>query len=147
MPGGVELDVYTLVQADVLTDEFLILLKQKWTDVACLLKELRVGEIAEFDVLEISLLDDGEMARIHGEFLDDPTPTDVITFEHGELLIGVETAIRQAEEFHSSAAREIALYGIHGMLHLSGFDDKKPDLAEVMTARQFELLTQFFPQL
>jgi len=91
------------------------------------------------------LLDDGEMARLHGEFLGDANATDVITFEHGELLIGVEVAGRQAEEFGSEVDREIALYGIHGMLHLSGYDDIDVDDANQMALRQKELLDQCFP--
>jgi probable rRNA maturation factor len=85
------------------------------------------------------------MARLHGEFLNDATTTDVITFEHGELLIGVEVAARQAGEFGSLADREIALYGIHGMLHLAGFDDRSSTDAKEMAVRQEEVLSECFP--
>jgi len=141
-----QLEVFSRIEASVLTEVFLSRLLECWGAVADQLQVIGVGEIAHFSEMEITLLDDSEMARIHGEFLDDPTPTDVITFDHGELLIGVETAARQAKEFESSQAREIALYGIHGMLHLSGFDDRSSDDAKLMAARQFELLAQFFPE-
>ena len=103
-----------------------------------------MGEIAGLDVLEITLLDDDEMSRLHGEFLGDASPTDVITFEHGELLIGVEVAARQAVEFGSEADREVALYGVHGMLHLSGFDDRSSRDAKEMAVRQEEVLAACF---
>ncbi len=115
--------------------------------MAEILREIGTGEIAELESLEISLLDNGEMARIHGEFLKDATPTDVITFEHGELLIGVEVAEKQAVEYGTSADRELALYGIHGMLHLAGFDDRDPRDAKIMSQRQEELLLTVFPSL
>ena len=103
-----------------------------------------MGVINELIEIEITLLDDDEMSRLHGEFLGDSSTTDVITFHHGELLIGVEVAARQALEFGSSPDREIALYGIHGMLHLSGYDDRCSDDAKVMSDKQGELLKEYF---
>ncbi|MEN8849542.1 MAG: rRNA maturation RNase YbeY [Akkermansiaceae bacterium] len=116
-----------------------------WEKTAALLAEIGVGEIAVLELIEISLLGDPEMAQVHGEFLADPTPTDVITFEHGELLIGVEVALRQAREYEYDLFREVALYGIHGMLHLSGFDDHQELDFERMRERQEELLAVYFP--
>jgi probable rRNA maturation factor len=87
------------------------------------------------------------MARLHGEFLGDGTTTDVITFDHGELLIGVETAERQSLEFETSIHQEIALYGIHGMLHLAGFDDRDSLEAKLMERRQKDLFSKVFADL
>ena len=94
--------------------------------------------------LEVTLLDDEEMGRIHGEFLDDERPTDVITFEHGEIFLGMETARRQAEEFGNGFERELTLYGIHGLLHLSGYNDVELEGRLRMEKRQEELLEEFF---
>ncbi|MDB4354203.1 rRNA maturation RNase YbeY [Akkermansiaceae bacterium] len=115
-----------------------------WQKVASLLKGIGVGPIASMDEVEISLLDDSAMSQVHQEFLSDSTSTDVITFEHGEVLIGVEVAERQAVEFEQDFFFEIALYGIHGLLHLSGFDDRVPSDFELMKARQEELLDSYF---
>lgn len=115
-----------------------------WERVFDLLQGAGMGEIGQLEGMEISLLDDAEMARVHGEFLDEATPTDVITFAHGELLIGVEVAVRQARDFGSTPDREIALYGIHGMLHLAGYDDRSAEEAQAMSERQEELLGEFF---
>jgi len=147
MAGDFQVELYARIQAPFLTEAFLDQLERVWSDVGAELSGGGLGEMARLSHLEVSLLSDDDMASVHGQFLDDPTPTDVITFDHGELLIGVETAKRQAEEFQTSPAREIALYGIHGMLHLSGFDDKEPRDSEIMDKRQFELLAQFFPEL
>ncbi len=97
--------------------------------------------------IEVSLVSDAEIAAVHGQFLDDPTPTDVITFEHGEILISVETAARQAREYghNQPVPREIALYLIHGLLHLAGWDDHHPDEAAAMAAEQERVLHLVWP--
>ncbi|GAB4141700.1 MAG: hypothetical protein Fur0037_08630 [Planctomycetota bacterium] len=78
--------------------------------------------------LRISLLlaDDAELARLHGEFLADPTPTDVLSFEiegAAEIAVSVETARRCAARTGHDPTHEIALYVVHGLLHVCGFDD------------------------
>lgn len=74
--------------------------------------------------VEVSFVTDEAIAKVHAEFLDDPTPTDVITFAHGEILISTETAIRQAADHGQAQEREVALYLIHGLLHLNGHEDE-----------------------
>lgn len=75
------------------------------------------------DLVEISLVSDERIAEVHGEFMDDPTPTDVITFHHGEILISLDTAQRQAAENGEPYEREVTRYIIHGLLHLAGWND------------------------
>jgi probable rRNA maturation factor len=97
--------------------------------------------------IEITLMSDSEIASVHGEFLDDPTPTDVITFHHGEILISVETATRQAASHGLSTQDETALYLIHGLLHLAGWDDHNPDSAAAMASLQQNILNQTLKEL
>lgn len=92
--------------------------------------------------IEVSLISDAEIARVHGEFLSDPTPTDVITFHHGEILISTETAARQAPDHAQSLDHEVALYLIHGLLHLAGWDDHAADEAHQMAAHQERILRE-----
>lgn len=80
--------------------------------------------------LPVSLLltDDAEIARIHAEFLADPTPTDVISFppadgDAAELVVSVQTAARVARKHGHARRDEVALYVVHGLLHCCGFDD------------------------
>lgn len=73
--------------------------------------------------IEITILSDAAIARVHRDFMGDPAPTDVITFHHGEILISADTAARCAAEHGHTLAEELALYIIHGMLHLNGHDD------------------------
>ena len=92
--------------------------------------------------IEATLIDDAEIARVHGEFLADPTPTDVITFHHGEILVSVETAARQGPEHGAILEHETALYLIHGLLHLAGWHDEEPAEAAQMAETQQRILQQ-----
>jgi probable rRNA maturation factor len=74
--------------------------------------------------LSVVLVSDRRMAELHRRFLHLPGPTDVITFQHGEIFVSVETARRHARRFRNSLESELCLYIAHGLLHLHGFDDK-----------------------
>lgn len=76
------------------------------------------------------------MARVHRDFLNLRGPTDVITFPYGEILLCAPVAHERAGEFGHSTTAELLLYGIHGMLHLSGYDDLTPAGFEEMAIRQ-----------
>jgi probable rRNA maturation factor len=107
----------------------------------CLDKPRKKGAVLPAEV-EITLLGEAAIAKVHGEFLDDPTPTDVITFEHGEILIGVPIAAANARKFRHPADHEVALCAIHGLLHLLGYDDLTEKEKVIMHARQEEILEE-----
>jgi len=98
--------------------------------------------------LGIAVVDDDEIRRVHLEFLDEDCPTDVISFRLdegppgkpddtlGEVVISAETAAREAARRGLRPDLEIALYAIHGALHLVGFDDSIP--AERRRMRRWE---------
>jgi len=90
----------------------------------------------------VVLMDDRGMAAVHGEYFGENTPTDVISFplgESGEILIGVETGRRQAEELGTTLEAELGLYLTHGLLHLCGHEDESADGRDRMGALQEEL--------
>ncbi|HXA09548.1 MAG TPA: rRNA maturation RNase YbeY [Chthoniobacterales bacterium] len=89
--------------------------------------------LAEIAVLLIS---DRKISELHRRFMQIEGPTDVITFQHGEIFISVETAERQAEAHHTSLNHELRLYLVHGLLHLHGFDDRAPAATRRMQAAQ-----------
>ena len=93
--------------------------------------------------VNVVLLDDARIHELNRRFLDHDWPTDVLTFEGqtapdgtvisgGEILVSVETALREAAERGADAWREIVLYVVHGLLHLAGFDDRDEDSATLM---------------
>lgn len=89
----------------------------------CLRKSKESAPLKELNSIEISIIDDKQIAKVHGEFMSDPSPTDVITFDYGEILVSAETALSNSEEMQVSLENEILLYIIHGMLHLGGYLD------------------------
>ena len=95
--------------------------------------------------VEISLVSDAEIARIHDEFMDQPDETDVITFQHGELIVSVDTASNEATHRNSPLERELLLYVIHGLLHLHGYLDAKPDEREQMHRVQNAIIDEVWP--
>ena len=105
----------------------------------------------EFPIIEgelsIAFVDDAGIAKIHSNFMDDPNPTDVITFpadaameSAGEIIVSVDHARRRASELGEPFSRELSLYLIHGWLHLAGFDDRNDsDRARMQIAEQLAL--------
>lgn len=79
---------------------------------------------------------------MHRDFFNDDTPTDVITFPYGEILVCPEIARQQGKRWKHSTEIETLLYGIHGMLHLAGFDDIQDRDFEKMRLTQEKVLRQ-----
>jgi len=98
------------------------------------------AELAALGGVEISILGSRAMAKVHRDFLNIPGATDVITFPYGEILVCAHIAAACAPEFGHSTTQELALYIIHGLLHLSGFDDLTPPGAKKMAVTQQEIL-------
>jgi probable rRNA maturation factor len=86
------------------------------------------------------LISDRRMDSLHRKFMHQTGPTDVLTFQHGEIFISVETAKRQARAFGNSLTSELCLYIAHGLLHLHGFDDRTQSAARKMKAMQKKIL-------
>jgi probable rRNA maturation factor len=116
---------------------------QQFADIAGTLvwKQKRPrAEIASVAAISVLIVSDRRMAALHEEFCGLASPTDVLTFQHGEIVISAETAERQARIFHSSLATEIQLYLLHGLLHLAGFDDVTTQQQKRMQRLQNKLL-------
>lgn len=102
--------------------------------------------------LSLVLVDDREMGRLHAAFSGDPAPTDVLAFPlggprapgadfpAGEVVVSVETAVREARARGLRPRTEVLLYAVHGILHLRGEDDHDPVRARRMDRRTLHLL-------
>ena len=98
--------------------------------------------------LSVVFVDDARLAEMHAEHLGDPSPTDVISFDlgdeqggpAGELYVSVERARAVALKRGVEVARELALYVVHGALHLCGHDDRKPAARARMRAAERAVL-------
>ena len=88
----------------------------------------------------VLLISDRRMARLHRQFLKKAGPTDVLTFEHGEIFLSAERARDHARRFRSSLGQELRLYVVHGLLHLHGFDDRDEVEAQRMAKMERQIL-------
>ena len=116
---------------------------QEFANIACALawkQKQPEAEIASVPAVSVLIVSDRRMAALHKEFCGLAGPTDVLTFQHGEIVISAETAARQARIFHSNLIAEIQLYLLHGLLHLAGFDDVTAHQRKRMQRLQNKLL-------
>jgi probable rRNA maturation factor len=104
------------------------------------LRKKKPTELCDLREVFVWLISDRRIALLHRKFLRESGPTDVLTFQHGEIFISVETARRQARAFGNSLMRELKLYIVHGLLHLHGFDDRTPSEARKMKTTQEKIL-------
>lgn len=108
--------------------------------------------------LELSILavDEGEMERLHLEWMDEPGPTDVLSFPIDEIRSGAPfsegkstlgdvvlcpaVAKEQAERAGHSTERELQILLVHGILHLIGFDHAEPQEEAEMFGLQNKII-------
>jgi probable rRNA maturation factor len=101
------------------------------------LQKRKRTDLRKVKAIAVWLISDRRISRLHLQFFGESSPTDVITFHHGEIFISVETARRNAREFGNSLTSEIKLYIVHALLHLHGFDDQTPtDLRRMKNAQE-----------
>lgn len=96
---------------------------------------------------------DAYLLKMNIEYLKHDTLTDIITFDYsengklaGDIFISVERVIENAKSFSVSVDEELARVLAHGVLHLSGFKDKKPDDKKLMRTKE-DFYLRLFPNL
>ena len=99
------------------------------------------------DEISVAIVSDRTMARLHVDFMGIAGPTDVLTFEHGEIVMSAETAALYAAEHGHRVEQELALYTVHGLLHLNGFDDATSSDARRMQKVQNRVLGECLAKL
>lgn len=125
-----------------------------------MLDELNIHPQAELSVL---FVDEDTMSELHVQWMDEPGPTDVLSFPMDEMRPGSETeptpagllgdvvlcpsvAARQAKTAGHSTTEELLLLTTHGILHLLGYDHAEPEEEREMFALQRSLLLTFLAQ-
>ncbi len=110
--------------------------------------------------LAIVLVDEAAMEQLHVQWMDEPGPTDVLSFPMDELRPGTVDAVTpagllgdvvicpqvaqvQAEAAGHSVMDEIRMLLAHGMLHLLGFDHAEPEEEKEMFGLQRDILVSF----
>jgi probable rRNA maturation factor len=100
-------------------------------------------------IVEVVIVDDAEIRALNAAHRGIRRRTDVLAFPLeapeagpllGQLVIGAETAARQAGRLRVPLALELDLLVTHGTLHLVGYDDRDPVEADLMHRREREIL-------
>jgi len=101
--------------------------------------------------VEVNFVDMATLAHLHAAYLEDASPTDIMTFDLGfmpdsrrlaALYLCVEMAAQHARRFRVALAQEVQRLVIHGVLHLLGYQDRTPAQRRTMRRRENELLRQ-----
>ena len=103
----------------------------------------------ELESLNYIFCSDEYLHQMNVEYLDHDTLTDVITFDNsdiegvieGDVFISIDRVVDNAHSFNITSERELQRVMVHGLLHLLGFDDKSPELKELMKAKEDECLS------
>jgi probable rRNA maturation factor len=115
---------------------------QKALELCLRLSRRKKTDLVQLREVSILIVSDRKVASLHRQFMNESGPTDVITFQHGEIFVSAETARRNARRFGNALARELPLYVVHGLLHLHGFDDRNEVSARKMRIVQRKILAR-----
>lgn len=112
--------------------------------------------------VDVTFVSDEEIAKLNADYRGKPRPTDVLSFAQsesadesdaffappdaplmlGDLIVSLETALRQAAEQRHDLESEIAFLVAHGTLHLIGYDHGKSGARKIMFALQDEIVEE-----
>lgn len=130
---------------------------EKWEEIIkkAIWTSLELEEFSTECEISVSIVTNEEMQAINREFRNIDKATDVLsfpqlTFEEGEIadvnekneivlgdiIISIDKAQQQAEEYEHSLEREVAFLTIHSMLHLMGYDHMEPEEEKEMIQKQ-----------
>lgn len=113
-----------------------------------------IGKEGAID-LELVFLDDKSIKIYNKKYKSEDRATDVLSFgidrsefgrktPIGQIIISLDTALRNSRLYSTDFAEEITLYIIHGILHLFGYDDESKIDSRKMAARQKQILDKLW---
>jgi probable rRNA maturation factor len=96
---------------------------------------------------------DDYLGKLNKQYLNHETLTDIITFDYsenrilsGDIFISIERVKENAVSFKTNFSAELGRVMAHGVLHLTGYKDKKPDEKIIMRAKE-DFHIESFPYL
>jgi probable rRNA maturation factor len=116
-----------------------------------LVRRVLAGEGIEHAEMSIALVDDAAIHALNRRHLGHDWPTDVISFPlsgpgettlSGELVVSAEMAAATASRAGADPRDELALYVVHGLLHLCGYDDQSAQDRARIRRREGEILAR-----
>lgn len=138
-----------MIAVSVVDQQHVLPLDRGW--LAGLVRHVCAAEQIAKAKINVVLVDNATIQRLHLQFLGNDAPTDVITFPlsrkrsnlEAEIVISTDMAVEQAPEYGWSTTMEASLYVVHGLLHLCGYDDHDDEDADAMHQRQEALLRDY----
>jgi probable rRNA maturation factor len=119
--------------------------------LASLARKALAAEGVERAAVSLAVVDDATIREVNRRHLGHDWPTDVVTFPlsgpgdpelAGEVVVSAEMAAATAREAGVPAWDELALYVVHGLLHLCGHDDTDDASRAAMRRREGEVLAR-----
>lgn len=113
----------------------------------------RLEKLGKREEVSISFVDNGTIQTLNKQYRGMDQPTDVLSFPQdelpaelpqilGDIVISLERAAEQAQEYGHSLEREVLFLAIHGLLHLLGYDHQTEQEEKQMRAREEEILVK-----
>ena len=119
---------------------------------------LKYEGVSDNTEISVTIVDNEEIRKINNKFRNIDRATDVLSFPLidfdnedlpndgskiylGDIIISIERAKEQANEYGHSLDREVGFLTAHSMLHLLGYDHMVPEEEKVMFAKQEEILS------
>ena len=112
------------------------------------LEILKKEKVRRRGELTFSFVKDCEIKKLNIRYLKNKAPTDVLAFNtadkgdkevlFADVVISVDTALRNADIFKTSPKYELNLYAIHGLLHLLGYNDNSKAKRKIMHKKELE---------
>ena len=120
---------------------------KKWLGRVVKQENKNIGDI------NIVFCNDDQLVELNKQYLNHNTLTDIITFNyseekilHGDVCISIERVKDNADKYNCTFEEELRRVMAHGILHLCGYKDKKPDEKLLMKQKEDETLFLFNTQ-
>ncbi len=122
-------------------------LKKQLADLASMAVEEEVG-LEEVREVSLTFMDNESIQDLNVRYRDKDEPTDVLAFPMegyllGEIIVSLEQAGKQAEEFSHSLEREVGFLVVHGLLHLLGYEHREKSDRARMKEKEDKYLQEF----
>ncbi len=109
--------------------------------------------------VSVTFVDNDQIRRLNAKFRDKDSATDVLSFPMGEngeydlnpstgakllgdVVLSMEKAAEQAQEYEHSFEREVCYLTVHSMLHLLGYDHMNSEEKAVMRMKEETVMSQ-----
>ncbi|WP_432664593.1 rRNA maturation RNase YbeY [Wukongibacter baidiensis] len=147
-----------MIDLDIINNQDIIEYKEELIELLnkVVEKSLEVENIGNDIEVSLSFVDNNEIKVLNRDFRGKDKETDVLSFPQyenqelikeennivvlGDIVISLEKAKEQAEEYGHSFEREVAFLTSHSMFHLLGYDHDTEENTKLMRQKEEKVL-------